>query len=333
MAIYDLDGIYAERFMEYINRSKSIPFQVRAFSEEESFLAYAKEEEIEILLVSEKAVTEEIRRLPISHIIVLSEETYGIKEKVNEKTIYKYQSSHQIVREVMCYYAEQRNTAEYYGCTREEGKIIGIYSPIRRSLKTTFALTLGQILSEKVNTLYINLEEYSGFSSLFEKDYVGDLSDLIYFMNERSASLIIKLQGIVQSMNQLDYIPPCIYPSDLKTISGEEWVSLLDDIRKKSSYGVTILDMGENIQGLYSLLSKCNIIYSPIREDKISMAKMYQYEKLMQMTGQEEILEKTKKLHFKYFRGVESGLENLVYSDLGDYIRELLAEEEDGRDS
>ena len=59
------------------------------------------------------------------------------------------------------------------------------------------------------------------------------------------------------------------------------------------------------------------------------MAKMYQYEKLMQMTGQEEILEKTKKLHFTYFRGVESGMDNLVYSDLGDYIRELLAEEED----
>ena len=89
MAIYDLDGIYAERFMEYINRSKSIPFQVRAFSKEESFLEYAREEEIEILLVSERAVTEEIRRLPITHIIVLSEETYGTEEKNNEKFVKK----------------------------------------------------------------------------------------------------------------------------------------------------------------------------------------------------------------------------------------------------
>ena len=41
-----------------------------------------------------------------------------------------------------------------------------LYSPVHRCLQSSFALTLGQLLSEKHPTLYLNFEHYIGISEL-----------------------------------------------------------------------------------------------------------------------------------------------------------------------
>ena len=53
---------YARNFMEYLNQKRNIPFEVHAFSSAEMFLEFAKNNETEILLISDKAMKEEIRR-------------------------------------------------------------------------------------------------------------------------------------------------------------------------------------------------------------------------------------------------------------------------------
>ena len=62
---------YARNFMEYLNQKRNIPFEVHAFSSAEMFLEFAKNNETEILLISDKAMKEEIRRYPIRQIIIL----------------------------------------------------------------------------------------------------------------------------------------------------------------------------------------------------------------------------------------------------------------------
>ena len=44
----------------------------------------------------------------------------------------------------------------------EESRIITVFSPVSRVLKTTFSIALGQYLSDKGKTIYINMEGYSG---------------------------------------------------------------------------------------------------------------------------------------------------------------------------
>ena len=83
---------YARNFMEYLNQKRNIPFEVHAFSSAEMFLEFAKNNETEILLISDKAMKEEIRRYPIRQIIILSE---GVHSPVLDQypAVYKYQSS------------------------------------------------------------------------------------------------------------------------------------------------------------------------------------------------------------------------------------------------
>ena len=47
---------YAKNFMEYLNRKQNLTFEVQAFTGVKSLLAFAEQNRIEILLISEAAV-------------------------------------------------------------------------------------------------------------------------------------------------------------------------------------------------------------------------------------------------------------------------------------
>ena len=42
-AVCDLEAEYARNFMDYLNQKKNIPFEIQAFTNVSSFVAYAKE--------------------------------------------------------------------------------------------------------------------------------------------------------------------------------------------------------------------------------------------------------------------------------------------------
>ena len=51
----------------------------------------------------------------------------------------------------------------------------------------------------------------------------------------------------------------------------------------------------DEMEGIFELLQRCERIYMPVATDRIARAKLSQYEKLLRMMEQQEILEKTKK--------------------------------------
>lgn len=324
MAICDVEQAYAYRLMEYMNKREKNPFIIKAFTTVDELIEYGKEHLIEILLISDKAIRDNMTQVQAEHMIVLSDD----KEKTNclyEKEIYKYQSSENILNEVMCYYAEQTGYSSQLFSLKETNKIIGVYAPIGRMLKTSFAITLGQILAETQLVLYVNLEGYSGFSTLFERNYTNNLADLMYLFSQKQENLPAKLAGIVQSTEGLDYIPPVASPLDLQCVAGDEWVQFLKALHRNTKYEAVILDIGESMTSLPQLLKCCDTIYTPCGNDEVSKAKQAQYEAFLKQSGQEELLAKTIKLSFGLMRGLEYGPEHLKYSELGTYVRELLA--------
>lgn len=104
-AVCDLDVDYAYHFMEYLSKKKNIPFEVRVFTSAAGFQEYVKEHPVELLLISEKAMNSEIREAKIGQILILSD---GVVSKGYEEypSIYKYQSSNQVIREALEHYGE-----------------------------------------------------------------------------------------------------------------------------------------------------------------------------------------------------------------------------------
>ncbi len=329
-AVCDLDSSYACHLMDYLNEKKSTPFEVQAFTSVENLKEFAAQQPIEILLISTRAMCNEIRELPISRVVILSEGEQFQKTDLEEYPfVYKYQSSDQLISEVMEYYAAT-NPETCLFTTTAKTKLIGIYSPVGRSGKTSFALALGEILAETKQVLYLNLEEYSGFEELFNLHYRADITDLIYYARQKEGNLIYKLNSVIQSFHSLQYIPPALFSADLRDVSGEEWMTFLQEIMTYCEYDVIILDLGSQVDELFQLLQKCERIYMPVLQDEIAKAKLAQYDKLLTMLDLREMSEKTSRILLPTvrLRREDDVTQQLVWGEMGKYVRRLLWEEE-----
>lgn len=202
-AVCDLEVDYALNFMDYLNHKKNIPFEIQAFTNVESLIAYGKMNHIE-LLISQKAMCRQVQELEIGKIVILSEGVHP-PDLDRYPSVYKYQASSDVVREVMaCYGAEKAVAPAVFPVLKKTTEIYAVYSPLGRCLKTSFALTLGQILAKERAVLYLNLEEYSGFEEMLGKGFAQNLSDLLYFVRQENGNLIYKMNSMVQTINNLD---------------------------------------------------------------------------------------------------------------------------------
>lgn len=333
-AVCDLDVDYAYHFMEYLSKKKNIPFEVRVFTSAQTFLEYVKEHPVELLLISEKAMNTEIRQAKIGQILILSD---GVAAEGLEEypSIYKYQSSNQVIREALEHYGDNgTGTVQTLKLEKKKMEVIGVYSPVGRTMKTTFALAMGQILAKKRACLYLNLEACSGFEYLLEKNFDQTLGDLLYYLRLGADNLIAKMGAMVQSVNNLDYLPPVLSMEDIQSTTAKEWIRLLQQIIDYSNYDVIILDLSDSVNQLYKVLEQCTRIYMPIRADPVSQAKIQQFEHTLQVWEKQSVLERIRKIKLPYHRSARRGngyLDDLVWSELGDYVRELIrTDREDG---
>lgn len=324
LAVYDVEPQYAARFAEVTNQKDTIPFTVMAFTSFEKLKEYVVEHQVEILLVSSQVEKEKVELLPVEKIMILSEgEAVAIKDE--HPGIYKYQSSDAILREVMAHYGSDsadENSFNPIGKTQ----VIGVYSPISRCLKTSFALTLGQLLAVEQRVLYVNLESFSGFSALMGETYSGNLSDVLYFYKQGNGSLI-RLKSVVYHLGQMDYIPPVQYPEDLNQVDAVQMAAVLSQIAESGGYDVLVLDTGNYGRQVEELLELCDVIYMPIKEDGISVSKIQEFEAYMELSGRRGVLEKLVKLKLPFhscFGKKENYIEQLLWGELGDYVRQLI---------
>lgn len=326
LAVCDMEEAYACNFVEYINQKRSIPFEVQAFTSVEKLTEFCLNNHVEILLISDKSMKEEMRNLDVGRIIILSEGVYN-PSLDQYPSIYKYQSSDTVIREVMNCYGIENINAPSAQVAKRTTEIIGIYSPVARTAKTSFALTLGQILARQRVVLYLNLEEYSGFEQLLGCTYEKTLGDLIYYIRQGSGNLFYKMSSMVQSVNNLDYLPPPLSPMDIQNTSYEEWMRLINEIIRNSSYETIILDLGDGVADLYALLNECTKIYMPIRNDIMSVSKVQHFEHLLKMWSYEALLKKTRRIKLPYHHVQKKGkayMDELVWSEMGDYVKELI---------
>lgn len=329
-AVCDLEASYACNLMDYLNERRTTPFEVQAFTNISSLESFARENEIEILLISTRAMCNEIRELPIKRTIILSEGE-PLQDLEEYPFVYKYQSSDQILSEVMEYYVEDHPQAHMLAMGAKHTKVYGIYSPIGRTRKTAFALAMGEILAETKQVLYLNFEEFSGFEELFGVSYKTDLSDLIYFARQKEGGLVYKLNSVIQTFHELQYIPPAMSPADIRDVSGEEWLGFIREIMSYREYDVIILDLSNQVDEIFQILKECDRIYMPVQDDMISQAKLLQYEKLLHMLELEDLESKTKRLRLPVQPlQKETGnlTQQLVWGEMGSFVRRLLWEED-----
>lgn len=316
------DTEYIRRLQENLAAKKDFPFQVDCITDLSKLGKGIKKAGAEILL-AEREWYESCQKISEEGILILLKEE---EMEENVTGIYKYQSGEKIKKEILKIYSEE-NTVHGELSAKKKSQIIGFYSPVKRCYQTSFAMTLGMLLAREKSVLYINLETYSGMEVLSEGREERDITDLIYFMLSGTENLIYKLKSMVLKKNGMDYIVPAMSFEDLMSVKEEDWLKLIKILRESSGYDYILLDMSEGVQGLFSLLEKCRMVYMLTKKDELAKAKICRYEQLMQRSDREEIMRKTKQIEIPKLQRQISGMNKGLYSDLADYVRKIKEED------
>ena len=328
MAICDTEEGYAFRMAEYLLEKVKLPYTLHLFTAVEELEKFAGREEIEILLIAESAwrlLKETYIREQITQLFILQENDGTVKEDM--RCISKYQTPEKVVQEMLNVIAEGSGWKDCPEATDTAAKMIGIYSPVKRCLQTSFALSLGQLLAKEHKTVYLNFEMYSGLGELLRREYQTDMLDVMYYFQSAREKLALRLPMIIQNAGGLDYIPPMQYSLGIKEVPGEQWLALCRDIAAIGEYEYMILDLDDGIDGLFDLLKSCQKIYTITREDPFAQAKLRQYERMLQQGELGEISEKTVKCRFPIFQELPDSLDMMTHGELAGYVKSIIKED------
>ena len=337
LAICDDDREYACRLADYLSGRQNLPFEVQVFTSAESLKAYSRQEEpVSLALIGEELLPEAAgegsrREAPAGteaeRWIVLREQPLPAS---TGDSVYKYQPSGELLRQIMQLYSDAGAVRESTGFYKTGTRLLGIYSPVSRPDKTSLALTMGQILAKERAVLYLNLENFAGFEELFKEAYDRTLSDLLYCVRQGSSQLLHQLNGMIHSFGNLDYLPPVRVPADLQCVSGEDWEQLLTALGRETAYEYLILDLGDGVPDLFTVLRLCRLVYVPTRPDALSEARIRQFEAMYLERLGKEAAEKLRPIRIPFtgpLKAERGQVEELPWGELGDYARRLLRAE------
>jgi len=322
IAICDKEKAFVQILAGYLQKKyKHIP-EIEAYDNMDTLLS--SEKKMDLCLIGEgMADSFQLQKLlnQSAYVIYLSG-----KKKID--SVFKYQSVERVVGDLLKLCAEKeipffRDRKLFF--RREDVEIKAFYAPARHLLQSTIALTMGQMLAKEKKVLYLNLEPYSGFEYLLNKTYEHDLMDILFFLKEEKEKFPLRMEGILERVGDLYYIPPVFCYPDMEEVDSVLWHKLLQRIVDEMDYDIVLLDLTEHTRGLLSLLELCNEIFMCLPGDRLSQAKEEEYEKMLCHMKKEYLLERTKKSIVPVFHDIPAAAVMFTHGQLVRYIKEIRA--------
>lgn len=320
----DTEEEYAELFGDYLRTRKDIPWEVKIYTNVEELLQKEQKNSAVMLVAAENAYCEDMKALHPGQLVILNES--GVIRCNSFKHVNKYQQANRVVRDLLEIYMED-NVIQFPRLAGDFGtKFIGMYSPVRRCMQTGFALSMSQLLARKHSTLYLNFEHYAGITELLPDRQTRDLADLLYFLTAEEEKFRLRIQTMIQHKGSLHYVPPMRMGQNLLTITATEWLQLLQRIGEFGEYEYVVLDLSESMQGLFDILRMCTKVFTLTQNDKVSQAKLLQYEQLLSFCDYGDILEKTKRCSLPTIRKLPEELEQYTRGELAEFVKREVRE-------
>ena len=200
------------------------------------------------------------------------------RDSGQEDAIFKYQSGEAVCMRLVQLLAKGEDAA-FLGIRKKgTGRILGFYSPVHRLGQTGMALKKGRELAAEENVL---VPESGGVrrgrDSISRRRGTGTCRCFSTMSGRSPKRWRSVLAGLVRRMDGMDYVPPAVIPEDIRDVKPGEWLWLFDEVLRTSIYDTLVLDIGDCVQGLYSILGVCDEIYMPVADDPAAASKIRQF--------------------------------------------------------
>ena len=335
MAVLTGEKTYGERLCAYANYKRNMPFTAVSFDSIAAYANFAKKHRVGVLL-TDGHIGGDLHyfREPDAG---GEEMVIGLFDESDEESIFnyaegpgldtytlipKYQSAEKIMRSVM-------NCCNTIGChlagTRDlrDCSLTGIYAPDRRVEKGIYGLILSKALGTGKKTLFISLEEFSGFSRFSGEQYSASLSDAILAFKSEGLSAE-KLYSLVHTFCGIEYIPPVQYAGDMKGITGEDFAALLMAIIKLKAYEKLIIDLPSSFNLSEEVMDLCGRVFIPELEDELSRARTEEFLTYLEFSKKLKLKSRICRFTMPKILPLKPGagnIDSLLYGEMGDMVR------------
>lgn len=280
IVIADSDELYLNMLSNYLIEKNS-QFDVCSFSAEESFVKYISDRnnKIDIVLFAENFLCDGIFTSDVKVKVILSDGTF-IETKGFE-IVNKYQKAEKLINDILMIYADKTGRVEAVSKGNKNTKIVGVYSPVGGSGKTTLALSLSNAISSMgMKVLYFNAEKINSTIGVLDVAPTGNLSDVFLAVKTKGANIGLKIiaNKYTDPKTQINYINPPDSAMEFNELTIDDFKKLIKEVDALSEFDVVIVDMAsEYTNTKIEIMSDFDVILTPFTADTLSINKIKQY--------------------------------------------------------
>jgi hypothetical protein len=302
LALCDADETYCQRLYGYLKQNLNLSFDIYSFTDPEDLKNFAKEQVVNLLIISEDLhyeLAQYLKSMLLKNIIVLDE---GMSEsscvcepsfdpEMNIRHVSKYQSAAGLLGELVDFCAETPDT--FTGlCTQAKvanSNIIGFFSPVSKCGQTTMAIRCAERLSRQGSVIFLSFESFSSLPQMLGVEAIQDITDLVYYAECEKSKFGLYLEKIKQSVGGVDYLMPAGTAAQVREIGSEKVKELLGLLSKEGGYDYIVMDLTEHPDGFFEILSMCNKIFTITKNSPGDLARISQYEAIVRELGLSKI--------------------------------------------
>lgn len=322
IAICDREMVYACHLGEYIKSGASFPVRIRVFTGADKLLSILDPKETSLLVIAESAYNESVERAGFPAVLLLNESGRFLD---HPKNVSKYQSMDVLCGEIfsLCKTAcAEEVPSVHHG---EPMQRIAFFTPCGRSLQTTLALVLSEVLSERGRVLYLNFEPFPAWSVFSGGTSQGSMRELLFTSDTDREKFAERLTGAAERIGNFDAVPPVPAFPELREVKKKQWEDLLDAVGTFTDYQYVILDLSTAVDGFCDLLETCSRILTITGEDVMSRAKLAAYQELLKQEERTKIIAGTTYLQLPLFQTLPQCADELGSGPVAAFVRRAIS--------
>jgi cellulose biosynthesis protein BcsQ len=275
--IADADSNYMNNFERFLRINHSDKFFINVKNSTEGIITFVEnsDRKIDILLVAPDLFTDRLKK-SASVIMILSGGIIPINLE-GYAIVKKYQSGDAIVQSIIKKYIEAMPGEFDINELAGECEIVGVFSPIGGSGKTTIAMLLSRIIAAKKKVLYFSLEQMQFTEQVFSGSSKYNMSDFLYYIHKKDKEIIFNLNRmLIQDSNtDVHFLNSPLCFLDLNKIESDKWDVFFKSIVSYGLFNAMIVDIGSHLdEQSLEILSVCQKVIVPVLDDQMSLMKI-----------------------------------------------------------
>lgn len=254
-------GIGAKRsgywiyLLEYLHKKSD--WQAFLFTEEIRLLEAIREEQIDFLFLQDTFLEERDFQIPCAY--------FGTRREPG--VIYPYQSVDDVYMEMRSFIGQEMPER------KEQGKkIYGIYSPLGRSGKTSFAMAY----AKRHSFFYIGMEEYG-----LQGNNSFGVGDLIYHIHNRKENLPELMCSMMEERKGVQMLASPTFFSDIHLMEVEDFRWFLEQVREDTKLPSVFVDFGTGTLLDMEVLDYFDKVYVPVLSGVTEEEKLRRFWELL----------------------------------------------------